>query len=318
MALRVIDRKTYNRLVAAFLQYGPVWNAVSKDTGVSRDFAKTAFHVGWADRHDWARPIATVLAEQATEVRAQLAKQEIDEAEVDRRLAEEREARLAARRKADREQAAANQAKAKAEAQRLIAAAEEKAAADTVAERERALDDADATRRRIAEQAVRERDEATRARATKEAAEEAEREKARQQALEARTQEAQMVRLARGAAIGTLGGTMRLMPALAKLADQLRAAVEAGAIPVDKAANTINQISRTVKDATVAAQVVIELERLHVGAPQAIIGVVQHEISVDEAASAVQEAEAALQRARSLGLVNEQNALGGPAKVAEA
>ena len=100
---------------------------------------------------------------------------------------------------------------------------------------------------------------------------------------------------------------------------QLRAAIDAGQIPIDKAASTIGQISRTVKDATLAAQVVIELERLHVGAPQAIIGVVQHEISVDEAVSAVQEAEAAVQRARQLGLVAEQqNALGAKQKVAEA
>jgi hypothetical protein len=314
MALRLIDRRTYNRLVAAFREHGCVWNAVSKDTGVSRDFAKTAFHVGWQDRFDWARPISTVLSEQAAEVRAALAKQELDDAEIDRRLAEER----AERKRAEKEAAAAARAAAKLAAKEQIEAAEIKRRADTIAERERAETEADETRRRIAEQAIREREEATRARAAKEAAEEAEREKARQQAVEARTQEAQMVRLARGAAIGTLGGTMRLMPALAKLADQLRAAVEGGQIPVDKAANTINQISRTVKDATVAAQVVIELERLHVGAPQAIIGVVQHEISVDEAASAVQEAEAALARARQLGLVGEQNALGGPAKVAEA
>ena len=317
MPVRFIDRKAYNRLLDSFRKHGPVYLRVSEETGVSRATARRAFLEGWPEKWDWARPIATVLSEEATEVRATLAVAEIDNAEDDR----QREEARAARREADRKRAAEAKAAAKEKRRRdreQLVEAEARRKADTLAERERALDDADATRRRIAEQAVRERDEATRARATKEAAEEAEREKARQQALEARTQEAQMVRLARGAAIGTLGGTMRLMPALAKLADQLRAAVEAGAIPVDKAANTINQISRTVKDATVAAQVVIELERLHVGAPQAIIGVVQHEISVDEAASAVQEAEAALQRARSLGLVGEQNALGGPAKVAEA
>jgi hypothetical protein len=268
---------------------------------VSRDTARRAFKVGYLDKWEWAQPISSVLASDAEQLRAELAAT----------IQAELEARPNRRGKA--------QEKLAAERQAALDDAEVRRRADTAAEVKKAESEADELRRRIAEQALREREEAARARATKEATEEAEREKARQQALEARTQEAQLVRLARGAAIGTLGGTMRLMPGLAKLADQLRAAIDAGQIPIDKAASTIGQISRTVKDATLAAQVVIELERLHVGAPQAIIGVVQHEISVDEAVSAVQEGEAAVQRARQLGLVVEsQNALGAKQKVAEA
>jgi fused signal recognition particle receptor len=305
MSERFIDKATYLRLVEAFRTHGTNWRRVSIEADVSRNTAKRAYNAGWLDRWEWARPIASVLADGSEEVRAALT------ATVQAELEAERRARPKARNKVVERRAAERQA--------ALADAEARRQADTVAEVQRAESEADKLRRRIAEQALREREEAARARAAKEAAEEAEREKARQQALEARTQEAQLVRLARGAAIGTLGGTMRLMPGLAKLADQLRAAIDAGQIPIDKAASTIGQISRTVKDATLAAQVVIELERLHVGAPQAIIGVVQHEISVDEAVSAVQEAEAAVQRARQLGLVVEQqNALGGRTKVAEA
>jgi hypothetical protein len=305
MAERFMSKHLYLRLVEAFQAHGTNWSRVAKQTDVSRDTARRAFNVGYLDRWEWARPIASVLADGSEEVRAALT------ATVQTELDAERRARPKARNKVAERRAAERQA--------ALADAEARRQADTVAEVQRAESEADELRRRIAEQALREREEAARARAAKEVAEEAEREKARQQALEARTQEAQLVRLARGAAIGTLGGTMRLMPGLAKLADQLRAAIDAGQIPIDKAASTIGQISRTVKDATLAAQVVIELERLHVGAPQAIIGVVQHEISVDEAVSAVQEAEAAVQRARQLGLVVEsQNALGGRAKVAEA
>lgn len=309
MPERFIDKATYLRLVESFRTHGTNWRRVAIEAGVSRKTAKRAYDVGWPERWEWGRPIALVLSEGSDEVRAALT------ATVQAEIEAEREARRRARtpaqiRAAERRAAARAQALAEVEARRQ---------ADTRAEVEKAEAEADELRRRVAEQALREREEAARARAAKEAAEEAEREKARQQALEARTQEAQLVRLARGAAIGTLGGTMRLMPGLAKLADQLRVAIDAGQIPIEKAASTIGQISRTVKDATLAAQVVIELERLHVGAPQAIIGVVQHEISVDEAVSAVQEAEAAVQRARQLGLVVEQqNALGGRAKVAEA
>jgi hypothetical protein len=301
MAERFMSKATYLRLVEAFLKHGTNWSRVANDADVSRDTARRAYRVGYLDKWEWAQPISSVLASDAEQLRAELA------ATVQAEL----EARPKRRSK--------TQEKVAADRQAALADAEVRRRADTVAEVQRAESEADELRRRIAEQSLREREEAARARATKEAAEEAEREKARQQALEARTQEAQLVRLARGAAIGTLGGTMRLMPGLAKLADQLRAAIDAGQIPIDKAASTIGQISRTVKDATLAAQVVIELERLHVGAPQAIIGVVQHEISVDEAVSAVQEAEAAVQRARQLGLVVEsQNALGARTKVAEA
>jgi hypothetical protein len=305
MSERFIDKATYLRLVEAFRTHGTNWRRVSIEADVSRNTAKRAYNAGWLDRWEWARPIASVLADGSEEVRAALT------ATVQAELEAERRARPKARNKVAERRAAERQA--------ALADAEARRQADTVAEVQKAESEADELRRRIAEQSLREREEAARARAAKEAAEEAEREKARQQALEARTQEAQLVRLARGAAIGTLGGTLKLMPGLAKLAEQLRSAIDAGKIPVDKAASTIGQISRTVKDATLAAQVVIELERLHVGAPQAIIGVVQHEISVDEAVSAVQEAEAAVQRARQLGLVVEsQNALGGRAKVAEA
>lgn len=309
MPLRVIDRRLYNRLLEAFRQHGPNWTRVAKLSKCSRDMAKTAYHHGWPDRQHWARAIVDVLSDEAHGVRADIHEANEAPLEADRAL-----------KKAARAQAKAERAEKEAAARlRGLDDAEARRQSDTVAEVRRAESEADDLRVRVAEQALREREEAARARASKEAAEEAEREKARQQALEARTQEAQLVRLARGAAIGTLGGTMRLMPGLAKLADQLRVAIDAGQIPIERAASTIGQISRTVKDATLAAQVVIELERLHVGAPQAIIGVVQHEISVDEAVSAVQEAEAAVQRARQLGLVVEQhNALGGRAKVAEA
>jgi hypothetical protein len=308
MGAPAISRKAYDRLVEAFRTYGLNWKRVAIEAGVARGTAKRAWLKGWPSR-EWGRPIIEVLGSEAHLARA--AMHESLEAEVEA----EASARLDRRRQGRAKVVAKNAAAVVKE----LNDAEARRRADTVAEVQRAESEADELRCRIAEQALREREEAARARATKEATEEAEREKARQQALEARTQEAQLVRLARGAAIGTLGGTMRLMPGLAKLADQLRAAIDAGQIPIDKAASTIGQISRTVKDATLAAQVVIELERLHVGAPQAIIGVVQHEISVDEAVSAVQEAEAAVQRARQLGLVVEsQNALGGRAKVAEA
>jgi hypothetical protein len=58
----------------------------------------------------------------------------------------------------------------------------------------------------------------------------------------------------------------------------------------------------------------IELERLHVGAPQAIIGVIQHEVALDEAALAVEEFQAAIDRSRQLGIVQPTTISVGPRK----
>jgi hypothetical protein len=255
--------------------------------------AERGWKTGWLETASWARPISQVLAQEGLAARSEL----LDHPE----LTEEQAADLVTKHEARRLAAEARRkALATSAAQiRLERIAAREAAQAELDKRELAIQQA------AAAQIQAEREEARKRRQETREATELEREKAQAQAVEARAQEAQLVRLARGAVIGTLGGTMRLMPALAKLAEQLRAAVDANQIPVEKAASTINQISRTVKDATVAAQVVVELERLHVGAPQAIIGVVQHEIALDEAVSAVEEAEAAVQRAKELGLVNE-------------
>lgn len=291
MAVRVIDKETYLDLVDAFRELGATFNGVAKKTRLSRDMVRRAWLVGWPHRYEWARPIVSVISEDSAELRARLNDQLSDDVEIVR-LARAGD-RITRRAKKQAERKKDDEAKA-AEARRE--AAQGDGPKPTGAEQ-------DARRAEVEAQARREREELVRRRSEAETAEEAEREKARQQAVEARTQEAQLVRLSRGAAIGTLGGTMRLMPALAKLADQLRAAVDAGQIPVDKAAATINTIARTVREATVAAQVVIELERLHVGAPQAIIGVMQHEVALDEAAIAVEEFQAAIDRSRQLGIV---------------
>ena len=311
MPSRTIDKPTYTRLVEAFRTYGENWYRVSKETGLSRGMVRRAYAAGWQNTHPWARPIAAVLQEDGLALRAALddEQDDVESLTLAEETAEQRRRRARVERESTKLRVRAERFEPASPAEAL-----EKMQAETNAAREKEAAEQDARRAEVEAQARREREELVRRRSEAETAEEAEREKARQQAVEARTQEAQLVRLSRGAAIGTLGGTMRLMPALAKLADQLRAAVDAGQIPVDKAASTINTIARTVREATVAAQVVIELERLHVGAPQAIIGVMQHEVALDEAAIAVEEFQAAIDRSRQLGIVQPTTISVGPRK----
>jgi hypothetical protein len=310
MPSRTIDKPTYLGLVEAFRTYGENWYRVAKETGLSRNMVRRAYAAGWVDRHPWARPIASVLHEDALALRAALDDEEEDVASLT--LAEETAEQRRRRARVERETRQLRDRADRVGPPPLEAV--EQMQAEQAATREKEAVEAEARRAEVEAQARREREELVRRRSEAETAEDAEREKARQQAVEARTQEAQLVRLSRGAAIGTLGGTMRLMPALAKLADQLRAAVDAGQIPVDRAASTINTIARTVREATVAAQVVIELERLHVGAPQAIIGVMQHEVALDEAALAVEEFQQAIDRSRQLGIVQPTTISVGPRK----
>jgi hypothetical protein len=311
MPSRTIDKPTYTRLVEAFRTYGENWYRVSKETGLSRGMVRRAYAAGWQNTHPWARPIAAVIQEDGLALRAALADEQDDLESLT--LAEETVEQRRRRARVERE---STKLRVRAERFEPASPAEalEKMQAETKAALEKEAAEQEARRAEVEAHARREREELVRRRSEAETAQEAEREKARQQAVEARTQEAQLVRLSRGAAIGTLGGTMRLMPALAKLADQLRAAVDAGQIPVDRAASTINTIARTVREATVAAQVVIELERLHVGAPQAIIGVMQHEVALDEAALAVEEFQAAIDRSRQLGIVQPTTISVGPKK----
>jgi hypothetical protein len=131
---------------------------------------------------------------------------------------------------------------------------------------------------------------------------EEERDAARRQAVEARTQEGQMVRLSRANTLGLLGSLAKLQPAVSHLADQLRAAILSGQIDPLDAAPLMRQIASTVKDAVYASQIVVELERLHLGSPTAIIGVQTLEMTPAEAAREIEDAKAALDRARAMGL----------------
>lgn len=131
---------------------------------------------------------------------------------------------------------------------------------------------------------------------------EEERDAARRQAVEARTQEGQMVRLSRANTLGLLGSLAKLQPAVSHLADQLRAAILSGQIDPLDAAPLMRTIATTVKDAVYASQIVVELERLHLGSPTAIIGVQTLEMTPAEAAREIEDAKAALDRARAMGL----------------
>jgi hypothetical protein len=116
-----------------------------------------------------------------------------------------------------------------------------------------------------------------------------------------------MVRLARSDATGLLASVGRLLPAVAKLAESFSADVlSAKELDRNEAARLLGQVAKVTKEALAAAQIAVELERLHLGAPTQIVGVTDvSAMSSEEAAREIEQAAAALARARKLGLLED-------------
>ena len=131
--------------------------------------------------------------------------------------------------------------------------------------------------------------------------------KARQDSIESHAAEGAMVRLARSDATGLLASVGRLLPAVAKLAESFSADVlSAKELDRNEAARLLGQVAKVTKEALAAAQIAVELERLHLGAPTQIVGVTDvSAMSSEEAAREIEQAAAALARARKLGLLED-------------
>lgn len=160
--------------------------------------------------------------------------------------------------------------------------------------RERLQRDAEEARAEVARQGMMKREQA-----------DSLREQARRDAVESHAAEGAMVRLARSDATGLLASVGRLQPALQSLAVQLAESVTNGEkMGRTEAARLLGALSRVTKEALAAAQIAVELERLHLGAPTQIVGVADVSgMSSAEAAKEIEQAAAALARARKLGLL---------------
>lgn len=165
-----------------------------------------------------------------------------------------------------------------------------------IAIRERLQRDAEEARAEVARQGMLKREQA-----------DAMREQARRDAVESHAAEGAMVRLARSDATGLLASVGKLQPALQALAAQLTESVVNGErMGRTEAARMLSALSRVTKEALAAAQIAVELERLHLGAPTQIVGVSDVSgMTSAEAAREIEQAAAALARARKLGLLED-------------
>lgn len=124
----------------------------------------------------------------------------------------------------------------------------------------------------------------------------------RNEALDAREQEARLVKAARVNIANLLVATGRLGPALHALSDQLRVAIEAGGLNPTQASNLLRNLASAATQSVRAGQIVLEIERLHRGDPTAILGITPVEMSPSDAVAEIEAAQEALTRYNRRGL----------------
>lgn len=131
--------------------------------------------------------------------------------------------------------------------------------------------------------------------------------KAQQDAIEARTQEAQLVKMSRGNTIALMASTSHLLKSAIQRASDLDQELRTG-----KATLTPQQVTRFVtgcaylaKSAAEAGKLTMEMERLLLGAPTEIIGIRADRLSLDDASAIVGMAARALARVKEQDVVAE-------------
>lgn len=141
---------------------------------------------------------------------------------------------------------------------------------------------------------------------------EADRERSRQQAIKAKEEEGKLVQLARGATLVNLNNMIRVAPSMAKLIERLGTEL---LVMADKptwenrdrgeASSLLRRFALVVRELNAAGHQAMEMERLFLGEPSQIIGVVTDldRMSMEELTRSAGYTDGVLQRAAKRGLV---------------
>ena len=122
-----------------------------------------------------------------------------------------------------------------------------------------------------------------------------EREAARNDAIEARAQELQGLKMARGVSLATFNSLLRVMRDIQPIADRVRVMTEdLENVTPERALATLDRVARLAATATNTAQTVMRMERLHAGEPEAVLGVAMADLTSDDITTELAEIESAL------------------------
>jgi len=113
---------------------------------------------------------------------------------------------------------------------------------------------------------------------------EAVRTSARNDAIEARAQEGQMVKMARGASLALLTHVLQSLRTVQPLAEELKRAVleDAKVLDARDIFGLLDRVARLTTQATQTAQVAMRMERLHLGEPEAVLGLELTAVSTED------------------------------------
>lgn len=133
------------------------------------------------------------------------------------------------------------------------------------------------------------------------------------QAVNTSVEEGRMVALSRAATSELQVALVKLSPGVQKLVEalnnELQLYAEMEVIDLDKAFTILRRYASVIKDANTAAQMAMEMERLHLGEPTQHIGLTLdgvEDMSLEDAAKEVEAAAAAVKRAKESGLLDEE------------
>lgn len=132
-------------------------------------------------------------------------------------------------------------------------------------------------------------------------------------AIKGRTEEANMVRLARGDVSQTLAAIARMLPGLQKWAKSAAKHLEdTDPKNVTDALKIIESVSRVIERTAGAADRVMAMERRLLGQAETIVGVQMPDLSMEEAMVHLSATSRTIARAKRLGLVPDTFELGEP------
>ena len=125
--------------------------------------------------------------------------------------------------------------------------------------------------------------------------------RARQDAIEARTQEAQLVKLSRGNTIALLASTSHLLKSAMDKARTLDENLRDGTVKMtpQQTMNHVRGCAWLAKTAAEAGKMTLEMERLLLGAPTSIVGIQAGNMSLNDAEQVIGMAQRAMERVRA-------------------
>lgn len=117
---------------------------------------------------------------------------------------------------------------------------------------------------------------------------------AQQDAVDARTQEARLVKMSRGGALALLSHCIRALKATQPLLDQLETEVQSGELKAGGIIKLLDRVAHMTSQAVMLSKETMRMERLHLGEPEQIVSMRLDTVSTGDLVSELRSIESVL------------------------